>query len=188
MKNKDTYGAFVSRSTNRAAAMKLGGSESHRQVAGTIAMQAITIVQNRNGILPLDIKTSALVISSSNILSNLLRERCANSTSATIPTEPNISDSLPQLTLKAEESSVVIAAIVNHQQAKLIQQLSTMTQTPIIVIGMGSPYSLRYCPNVAVSLATYDEHYASVLAAVNVIVGESSALGTLPIRLEQNDQ
>ena len=187
LKNKEACGALDWRSIDPATAIKAVGSESHRQIAGAIAAQAITVVQNRNRILPLNTDISPLIIGSSNILFNLLKVRYAKSINARIPTEPSIGDILPRLILQAEDANVVIAGIVK-QQGELIHQLSTMTQTPIIVIGLGSPYSLRCCPDIAAALAAYDGHYASVLAAVKVIVGESNAHGKLPIRLGPVDQ
>ena len=59
--------------------------------------------------------------------------------------------------------------------------------TPIIVIALGSPYVLRYCPFVSALLAAYDLHDASVSAAVEVIIGAREAQGKLPVQLSIGD-
>ncbi len=183
LKYKKAYGVFDWESTASSKAIESVGSEGHRKTAATIAAQAITVVQNRSGILPLKTDVTPLVISSSPLLFNLLRVRYADISHARIPVEPNIEVVLPILTLQAESADVVIAGISNHRQAELIHHLSTKTGTPIIVAAFGSPYSLRRCQEVSASLAAYDAHYESVLAAVKVMVGESSAPGKLPIQL-----
>ncbi len=94
---------------------------------------------------------------------------------------------LPQLTSQANHADVVIVGIVNHQQTELVHQLRAATQTPIIVIAFGSPYPLRRCLDVDASLAAYDGHYASVLAAVEVILGKTKAQGKLPIHLKTDE-
>ena len=183
LKYKKAFGVFDWGVTASSKAIELVGSGAHRKTAAAIAAQALTVVQNRSGILPLKTDVSLLVISSSPLLFNLLRVRYANSSHARIPVEPNTEAVLPILTLQAETVNVVIAGISNHRQAELIHQLSTKTGTPIVVAGFGSPYSLQRCPDVSASLAAYDAHYESVLAAVKVMVGESSAPGKLPIQL-----
>ena len=78
---------------------------------------------------------------------------------------------------------MVIAGIMTDEQAALVQRISVATTTPVIVIALGSPYTLRGCPDVSASLAAYDIHDASVSAAVEVIVGVREAQGKLPVRL-----
>ena len=183
LKYKTAFGVSDWEDATPSKAIELVGSETHRRIAATIADQAITVVENQSGIMPLNTDTCPLVISSSPLLFNLLRVRYANSISARIPVEPNIETVLPKLARQAETVNVVIAGISNHRQAELIYQFGTKTETPIIVAAFGSPYSLQRCPNVSVSLAAYDAHYESVLAAVKVMVGESDAPGKLPIQL-----
>ena len=183
LKYKTAFGVSDWEDATPSKAIELVGSETHRRIAATIADQAITVVENQSGIMPLNTDTCPLVISSSPLLFNLLRVRYANSISARIPVEPNIETVLPILARQAETVNVVIAGISNHRQAELIYQFGTKTETPIIVAAFGSPYSLQRCPNVSVSLAAYDAHYESVLAAVKVMVGESDAPGKLPIQL-----
>ena len=187
LKYKKAYGVFDWETTASSKAIKLVGSESHRRVAAAIANQAITIVKDQSGILSLSTGACPLVIGSSPLLFNLLKVRFANSSSARIPVQPKIEAVLPTLELQAENANVVIAGISNHRQAELIHELSTKIKAPIIVAAFGSPYSLQRCPNVSASLAAYDIHYESVLAAVKVIVGESDAQGKLPIRLTPDD-
>ena len=183
LKCKKAFGVFDWENAASSRAIELVGSEAHRRVAAAIANQAITIVEDRSGILPLSADASPLVVSSSPSLCNLLRLRYANGSSERIPAQPNIEAVLPELALQAESADVLIAGISKQRQAELIHQLSAKIRAPIIVAALGSPYSLQRCPDISASLAAYDTHYESALAAVRVIAGESDAPGTLPVRL-----
>ena len=176
---------FNRRFVDPSVATKVVGNPSHKQLAQTIASRAITIVQNRNHIVPLKLETETdiLILHPSRTLFNLFNRRHANSTYLQIPNKPDIEQILPQLTHQADRSDFVIAGVENYRQAKLVNQLSAATRTPIIVIAFASPYVLRHCRDVNGALATYDGHYASVLAAVEVILGKRKAEGKLPIRL-----
>ena len=94
-----------------------------------------------------------------------------NTVEARIPKKSEVEGILPQLTLQAKNADIVIAGIMNNEQAAFIQQVSLGTTTPVIVIALGSPYTLQCCPAVSASLVAYDIHDASVSAAVEVIVG-----------------
>ncbi|MCH8291265.1 beta-N-acetylhexosaminidase [Candidatus Poribacteria bacterium] len=189
LKSKQACGAFDRSFSNSSTVAKIVGSQSHKQIAHKIASQAITIVQNDNGIVPLKMKKemAVLIISQSRTLFNLLHRRHSNSKAVRLSSKPDIKGILPQLTSQANHADVIIVGIVNHQQAELVHQLRAATQTPIIVIAFGSPYPLRRCPDVDASLAAYDGHYASVLAAVEVILGKTKAQGKLPIHLKTDE-
>ena len=110
-----------------------------------------------------------------------------NTIEVRIPEKPEVESILPQLTPQARDADVIIAGIINDEQAVLVQRVSIATTTPVIVIALGSPYTLRGCPAVSASLAAYDIHEASVVGAVEVIVGAREAQGKLPIRLSIQD-
>ena len=186
---KSKEAAFDRRFVDVDAVGTTVGQDAHKQLAGAIASRAITVVRNRNDIVPLKLKkeTSALILSASPTLFNIFKRQHPNSTEARIPEKPDVEDILPQLILQAENADVVIAGIMNDEQAALVQQMSMGTKTPVIVIAFGSPYTLRHCPTVSASLAAYDIHDASVSAAVEVIVGAQEAQGKLPIQLSIED-
>ena len=120
-------------------------------------------------------------------LFNSFKAHHPNTIEARIPEKPEGEGILPQLIPQAENADVVIAGIINDEQAALVQQISLGTTTPVIVIALGSPYTLRGCPAVFASLAAYDIHDASVSAAVEVIIGAREAQGKLPIQLPIED-
>ena len=182
---KSKGAAFDRRFVDVEAVETAVGGEAHKQLAQTIASRAITVVGNRNNILPLRLKPeiSVLIVNESPRLFNSFKAHHPNTIEVRIPEKPEGEGILPQLIPQAENADVVIAGIINDEQAALVQQISLGTTTPVIVIALGSPYTLRGCPAVSASLAAYDLHDASVSAAVEVIVGAQEAQGKLPIQL-----
>ena len=182
---KSKGAAFERRFVDLDAVGTTVGAEAHKQLAQTIASRAITVVRNRDNLLPLKLEpeTSVLILSESPRLFNSFKAHHPNTTEMRIPEKPEVESGLPRLLQQAANADVVIAGIINAEQAALVQQINLGTTTPVIVIALGSPYTLRGCPAVSASLAAYDIHDASVSAAVEVIVGAREAQGKLPIQL-----
>ena len=181
---KSKEAAFDRRFVDPDAVGTTVGAEAHKQLAQTIASRAITVVRNRNNLLPLTLapETSVLILSASSTLFENFKVHHPNTFEARIPETPRGAQLQLQLPLRPEDADVIIAGITNIEQAGLVHQFS-FRSTPIIVIAFGSPYTLRDCPFVSASLAAYDIHDASVSAAVEVIVGAQEAQGKLPIQL-----
>ena len=186
---KSKGAAFDRRFVDVDAVVRTVGGEAHKQLAQTIASRAITVVGNRGNLLPLTLEpeTSVLIVSESPTLFDSFKVHHQNTTEVRILEKPEVEGILPPLIQQAENADVIIAGITNNEQAALVQQLSVATKTPVIVIALGSPYTLRGCPAVSASLAAYDIHDASVSAAVEVIVGTQEAQGKLPIQLPIED-
>ena len=181
---KSKGAAFERRFVDLDAVGTTVGAEAHKQLAQTIASRAITVVRNRDNLLPLKLEpeTSVLILSASSTLFENFKVHHPNTFEARIPETPRGAQLQLQLPLRPEDADVIIAGITNIEQAGLVHQFS-FRSTPIIVIAFGSPYTLRDCPFVSASLAAYDIHDASVSAAVEVIVGAREAQGKLPIQL-----
>ena len=188
LKSKATS-AFDRRFVDVDAVRGTVGTDAHKQLAQTIASQAITVVRNRDNLLPLKLEpeTSVLILSASSTLFQNFKAHHPNTVEASIPEKSETENILPQLTLQIKNADVVIAGIMNNDQAAFIQQMSVATKTPVIVIALGSPYTLQSCPAVSASIATYDIHHASVSAAVDVILGAQEAQGKLPVQLPIED-
>jgi beta-N-acetylhexosaminidase len=181
---KSKKAAFDRRFVDVEAVETAVGGKAHQQLAQTIASRAITVVRNRDNILPLRLKpeTSVLILSASPTLFDIFKAHHPNTGEARIPETPRGAQIQLQLPPQARDADVIIAGITNIEQAGLVHQFS-FRPTPVIVIALGSPYTLRGCPAVSASLAAYDLHDASVSAAVEVIVGARKAQGKLPIQL-----
>ena len=162
------------------------GNRQHRDVAQKIAIGSITVVKNTKNLLPMSAepKKSVLLLSPSRNFTNTYLKAHTDLTHITpiyIPREVNPQQLATQLLLS--KPSIIVAGIVNSDQAKLINILSQKTDVPIVVISHASPYLLEQCPDVECAIAAYDSNYYSLLAAVEVLLGKKQASGKLPVTL-----
>ena len=164
------------------------GNREHRDTAQTIATQAVTLVKNTPGILPLDEAPTqpVLIISPSRDFSNTFMK--AHSELAHVRTvyiRPKIITRTFIPHLLSSNPTVIVVGIDNLQHAKMVHELSKKTSVPIVAISTASPYHLRECPNVECAIATYDDNYFSLLAATEVLLGKRQATGKLPVLLNR---
>lgn len=164
------------------------GNREHRDTAQAIATQAVTIVKNTPGILPLDDepKQPVLIVSPSRDFSNTFMK--AFSVLDNVRTVYILPKIIPRTFiphLLSSKPTVIIVGIDNLQHAKMVHELSQKTSVPIVAISTASPYHLRECPNVECAIATYDDNYFSLLAATEVMLGKRQATGKLPVLLHR---
>ncbi len=192
LKSKNAYGIFekpinpIENPNAINSPLSVVGSSAHREIAQTIATRAITLVKNTKGLLPLseEPQEPVLLISPSRDFSNTFLKAHTDLTHITpvfIPAQVDAELLAPQLLIT--KPSVIVAGIVNAQQADLIHLLSQKTDVPIIVISLKSPYLFSRCPDVACAIAAYDGNYFSMAAAVDVLLGKREAIGKLPVTI-----
>lgn len=190
LKSKDTYGLFdknyehIGNPNAINSPLAVVGSKQHRDVAQTISTQAVTIVRNPPGLLPLDKapKEPTLIVSPSRDFSNTFMKAHTDLTHVrTVFIPPNLITLQYIPHLLSSKPTKIIVGIDNLQHAKMVHELSQKTKVPIVAVSTASPYHLRECPNVECTIATYDDNYFSLLAAVEVILGSRQATGKLPV-------
>ncbi len=186
---KNKAAAFNQRFVDPDAVEKIVRTDAHQQLAQTIASQAITVVRNRDNLLPLKLEpeTTVLIFSASSTLFENFKAHHPNTFEVRIPEKPAGAQLQLQLPIRPADADVIVAGITSNEQAGFIHQMSLGKTTPIIVVALGSPYVLRHCPFVSMLLAAYDIHDASVSAAVKVIIGAQAAQGKLPVQLSIED-
>ena len=100
---KSKEAAFDRRFVDVEAVGKTVGGETHKRVAQTIASRAITVVGDRDNLLPLKLEpeTSVLILSESSSLFESFKAHHPNTVEVKIPEKPEVEDLLPQLTPQA---------------------------------------------------------------------------------------
>ncbi len=194
LKSKNAYGLFdknfehVANPNAINSPLSVVGSRQHRDIAQTISAQAVTIVKETPGILPLDEapKEPVLIVSPSRDFSNTFMKAHTDLThvrTVYIPPKVITRQYIPHLL--SSKPTKIIVGINNLMQAKMVHELSQKTSVPIVAISTASPYHLRECPNVECAIATYDDNYYSLLAATQVLLGKRQATGKLPVLLNR---
>lgn len=167
------------------------GIEEHLEVADKIAEKSVTLVQNKENVLPLKSESSELVFvtgpeqAQPGQLSEQLTKNgidVDNFATDKNPTKNQVKEAVEQ----AESADKVIVtthtANTNDDQQQLVKQLEKI-DVPVIVTALGNPYDLQAFPEVDAYINTYSDLDVSVTALANVISGEVNPFGTLPVTI-----
>ncbi len=168
--------------------------------AESIARDAITVVRNEGGILPLKaeapLRLLHLVISDRLVFRGLPRdELAARAIDATTRfLGPDISAEVSDeiVSMAPEFSHILVSAFVRSVAAdgkalaashqRLLSRLMA-TGRPLVVLSMESPYLLAAIPEAPVYLCAYGAATVSQRAAIAAVFGEFDVTGRLPVSL-----
>lgn len=183
------------------------GRPADAQRARAIAREAITLVRNEGGILPLraedELKVLNLVLSSDWVNGNIgagggeaengLRARGAKVTTRRLGPEISPATAAAIVAQAADFSHVVVSAFVRVTSSKghasmdashaaLLESLAA-AGTRVVVISFGNPYLLTQFPHVPAYVCAYSAEESSQQAAVAALFAEYDLAGRLPVSL-----
>jgi beta-N-acetylhexosaminidase len=173
-------------------------TEEDNQLAQRVADEAVTLVRNEGGLVPLAAPEKACwyALSESRygqqgrMLMSLLKEQMPDAKRALLdPLMP-----LPELEdaakLAASCDVSVVAAFAGFRGNGALSdnfmsflKLLEGSGKPVILAGMGNPYLLRALPSVKAYLATFSTVPASELALLRALRGEIAIHGRLPVTI-----
>ena len=181
------------------------GSAEHQAIADEIARQAVTLLRDDSGNIPLPVPPARLLLISPRLLppavahdgtlfAELLRERGYEVTEFVLDLDSDEDRAYVYggTVARASEYDVVIFGewelikrYVNwgdQWQEQLIADLS-QGGSPLIVVAWHNPAAILRCPQATTFLTAYGNTRAQVAAVVAVLVGEQVPVGRLPITL-----
>lgn len=182
---------------------KVVGTEEHELLAEHAARRSITIVQNRNGILPLQYhqpqRILCLIVTDdgdpnvANKFKQELQSRYENVDYLQIDPNSNELDYKNALNIIGDYDLIIVPAYIRWRSGTGKIDFSKSTQDfldkvtsfgkPIVMISFGNPYLLRSVPNVTAYVCAYGDMKVSVQAAVQALFGETSVSGKLPVTI-----
>ncbi|MCK4258795.1 MAG: beta-N-acetylhexosaminidase [Halanaerobiales bacterium] len=178
------------------------GSEEHRKLARKIGQRVVTLVKDEQGLIPAipaenkDVivicpEAGALTIveerdgGPKEVLIRAFKEKYQNVEAITITMNPDDKE-MEEVKRRVQNKDLIIFsafyASKNPEQAKLINELAR-TNSNLVVLAIRNPYDLQVLSEAKVYLTTYDFNEYSLEGAVQVIAGEISASGELPITI-----
>ncbi len=179
------------------------GKEEHQNLARRIARKSITLLKNKNNLLPLsqnpEIKYSHFIISDTrnesdgDLFDKNLKQRIPQLQTTRILLNSDKDDDNNALNF-AKQSDVIIISIylrvrsyqgtigLKKEQSELIYSFLKMNK-PIVMISHGNPYVLSEFPDVDVYLNTYGDSKFTEIAAVEALFGEISIEAKSPISI-----
>lgn len=177
-----------------ANALEVVGSEEHKAVEREVAERSVTLVKNEN-VLPLTPNADDRII----VVGNTYIDDLYNAVKAKHANTVLIKASAPLTEAQLEqvrEAKAVIAGTVTSTvsqrsatspQMRMVNQLITETETPVINVGIRNPYDIMAYPNTDAYLAQYSFRTASFKATASIVFGEVAPTGKLPITIPGAD-
>lgn len=183
------------------------GSQANRGLALAIARESVSVVQDRDGIIPFspdagsacgkaldvlvispDIKSLTMVEdtgSHGSPLAKAVRKFVPSASDIAVSQSPSDRE-IEDAAAAAFRRDLVIVATHNAHlypaQAALVRRVA-QAGPPVVVVGMRNPYDLRDFPQVGTYIAAYSFRECSMQAAAEVIFGSIVPTGRLPVTI-----
>ncbi|MFC7440929.1 beta-N-acetylhexosaminidase [Laceyella putida] len=187
LRAKMKYELFTERIVPLKQVSKKVGIEKHQSRALEMARQAITLVKNDAGILPLhlDVGQKLGIISQYSLLDQV-QPYHSNVEEMHIKQVNPSDETINQALALAQDKDVLLvgtySANLYPQQVKLVRALQKLNK-PLIVIGFRNPYDIKEFPEVDAYLNAYGFRKGSLQSAVETIFGANQPQGKLPVTI-----
>ena len=200
---KQGVGLDRDRMVNVGRISSVVATRDHEMLAMQIARRAVTVLGNKNEILPLSPldtkKIVDFVVSDSEDPKNgrsfhaLLRDRRVNIDFARV--DPRSNDAEYESALETAKGADLIicqlnlftrsgemTGFISHKQKEFLTRAFTLGK-PVILISFGNPYVVMDLPKVDAYVCAYSDAEVMQQAVAEVLFAESSAEGKLPITI-----
>lgn len=165
----------------------------HRTLAQRIADQAVTLVRDDAGLVPVRLGAGAhLVVISPGpaapdgltALGRSIKEQHARMTEVVVDRRTPTDAERAEVSRQIGAADLVLYALpyASAGQRALLAEV-TGTGKPLIVVGLGEPYDLLQLPNVATFVVTYGDSEAQMRAVAAPLFGGRPFTGTLPVSI-----
>nr|WP_280771285.1 glycoside hydrolase family 3 protein [Salipaludibacillus daqingensis] len=192
---EETPEALEDKITNAEAVV---GSEEHKMTEKEVAEKAVTLVENSDEVLPLDMNEdeSIVVLGGSYIgsLGDAVRNYYPDASVIRASSSDDISDEQWEEIREADKvivgttTATVAQRAESSPQMTMVRDLSGETDAPLIAVGFRNPYDIMaYHNEVDAYVAQYGFRSASFEATAATIFGENAPSGQLPITIPDYD-
>ncbi|MER5949474.1 glycoside hydrolase family 3 protein [Streptomyces sp. NPDC001904] len=191
LSHKVRRGLFATASGADRAERVVGGAGFRSDVAA-ITSRSTTLVKNDGGALPLRTGArSVLVTGADSVAVSRLaasfrsRGHVVRTLDAGVAPGPAVIEETVGL---ARSADLVVVASSGSADAQVgLVRALLATATPVVVIGVRTPYDINRFPGAPVYLATYGNGATALDQAVGVVVGEHGPSGRLPVSVPAAD-
>lgn len=203
LKVKKKYGLFQERFHDPDEALGRVGSEQHKETALGLARAAVTLVQNKNHLLPLNRPTTEKIlvvcpgreavdpctnwsVELSKTLGAAIQQKYEQAEVIEITSSPSPKEIQKCIAAADNAETVIVGTLNAHFSPEQISLVETLLETdlPVIIVSLGMPYDLLDFPEVDAFIATYGGFRECLVdASVEVIFGQTLASGLLPVNI-----
>lgn len=164
------------------------GIPEHLAQADEITDRTTTVIRNDDGVLPVAVDGVSVLVTgygetTTATIGAALTERGATVTRVVTGTTPSSALIAQAVAAVAGVDLVVVTtmnASGNAAQQQLVAELRA-TGATVIVLAVRNPYDINSLGDAPTNVATYSYSPVALEAAVRVLVGEVSPVGTLPV-------
>ena len=202
LETKARAGLHLGRMVDLDAVDEVVGAADHLAFADTVATRSVTLLRDRDAVLPVDSRRTKSVFSltyarTDNLIAGTTfdpaltsRVELANRARVGTETPPEVYDSLKAV---AAEADLVIVSVyapprsgtgevsVSDNMADFIAAVGP--ERPMMVISFGNPYLLAALPDSPGYLIAWGAHEVSQNAAVRALFGQAAISGRLPVSI-----
>lgn len=192
LRAKAKRGLFSQKLLPVKQALKALQSAKHRNVVRRIAERAVTLVKNDTNLLPLRKGPKTLVVTSESTFQSVLSSSLPNVDSYHF--SPNASAArmkreARKLAKRIRKYERVVFGLWKPEGSVLVKAAKEKApEVPAVVVSFGSPYLVSSIPPVEAYLCAYGFRAESERAAAQVLLGNASPSGRLPVSLPDGPQ
>ncbi|WP_346355518.1 glycoside hydrolase family 3 protein [Azotosporobacter soli] len=181
LQSKERYGLLdaAPKAADEAALKELASPE-YLAVAEEVAKASITLLRDKNHLLPLVQGGSIPLLWPKEYSAALppLLAQCPNLKPCLLPLNATITD----VPLAFRQAPLIVAGSYNlYRNRQWLELLKALPQERMLIAAMGVPYDSDYLPGVSTFLAVYGDQPVSVAALGAVLAGRQAAPGRLPV-------
>ena len=187
------------------------GQDSHRAVELDVARRAVTVLRNRNRLVPIQSTAPLLLVNATrrSAYTALTRTRGIGPNQATPAFDvfaAALQQACPQLEIigaedfteaKIPASGIIIAVTENYTlpgidfdqstQVKLVKHLHRLAADRLIVIALRDPYELANFPEIATYVCSYSFRASAAQAAADILLGRIAPRGHTPVTVSDTE-
>ncbi len=163
----------------------LVGTRESLALADAVAEEAITVVRNDAGLLPVAAEGTLLVIApeSAQALVGQVQAYRPQATGLIVGAEPTADEIATAVAAAQAADAVVVATKEAWRRPAQVELVRALLDRRPAVLAVGVPYDLLAFPEVEAFVAAYGETLPSLRGAARVLCGEAIASGRLPVEL-----
>lgn len=175
------------------------GCAQHHKLADELATRSITLVRDRDGLLPLQVDGDARLLAvmpqpldltpaenSSRVAPGLaaaLRQTVPMVTEIVVDYRPDLASIDGVVAAARDHDLIVIGTLAaTPEQAAMVTAVES-TGMPMVTVALHTPYDLALYPQVSTHVCTYGIHPPSMNALANALFGRATLNGRLPVAL-----
>jgi beta-N-acetylhexosaminidase len=160
----------------------------HEKVAQEIARNAITLVRNHGGVLPLSAARyrRIVVMTPPGSFGNRLAQEPGIEviTVPFVPSRESRASYVAAVYRAARRADILVASFANRYHLGMLKEVTArIPQLPVAAVSFGSPYYLSRIPDVDAYVCTYSYLDVAQRAAAEALLGRTPMGGKLPVTI-----